>query len=125
MPRPADLSLLTALIGPEAVRALVREFGGLPVAVPKRCDGAAYAALAEVVGKDAADVLVKHFGGEVLTVPKCQAAALAARNAVIRAAYDDSATARELARRHDLTVRQIWNILGSGDEKPERQGGLF
>jgi Mor family transcriptional regulator len=69
--------------------------------------------------------LVGHFQGEVLTVPKCQAAVLAVRNGAIRAAYDRGVTARELARRHDLTVRQVWNVLGRGEEVGERQGGLF
>lgn len=125
MPRPADLSLLTALIGPNAVRALVREFGGIPVLIPKRCDGSAYAALEEVAGAAAANALVKHFHGEVLAVPKCQAQALSVRNAIIRAAYDDGSTARDLARQHDLSVRQVWNVLGSLDEVTERQGALF
>lgn len=125
MPRPADLSLLTALIGIDATRALVREFGGIPLAIPKRGDGAAYAALAEVVGKDAADALIKHYPGDVLTVPRCQAAALSARNAIIRERYDAGVTARELARGEELTVRQIWNILGSLDVAPDNQGELF
>jgi len=51
------------------------------------------------------------------------AAGLAARNRRIRAEYDAGVGVAELARKYDLSERQIWNILGRGDDPG--QGSLF
>lgn len=122
----ADPAYLVDLLGPTAVSALVRAFGGLVLDVPKRRDGQAYQRIEEVAGPEAAGKLVEAFGGSPLYVAKMHAAGLAARNRMIRADYDQGVSVAELARQHFLTERQIWNILGRGEDPcVPGQGSLF
>jgi Mor family transcriptional regulator len=112
----ADPAYLVDLLGPSAVTALVKAFGGLVLDVPKRQDGQAYQRIEEVTGPAAAAKLVEKFGGTPVYIAKLYAASLAARNRHIRAAYDARVSVAELARQHQLTERQIWNILGRGED---------
>lgn len=122
----ADPAYLVDLLGATAVAALVRAFGGLVLDIPKRRDGQAYQRIEEVVGPEAAAKLVEKFAGTPLYVARMYAAGLAARNRQIRAAYDQRVSVAELARQHQLTERQIWNILGRGEDPGAAgQGSLF
>lgn len=122
----ADPAYLVDLLGSTAVSALVRAFGGLVLDVPKRRDGQAYQRIEEVAGPEAAAKLVDKFGGTPLYIAKMYAAGLAARNRQIRADYDRRVSVAELARQHHLTERQIWNILGRGEDPcSPGQGSLF
>ncbi len=122
----ADPAYLVDLLGATAVAALVKHFGGLVVDVPKHRDGQTHQRIEEVIGPEAAGLLVEKFGGSPLYVAKMQAAGLAARNRQIRAAYDAKVDVATLARKHDLSERQIWNILGRGEDPGQAgQGSLF
>jgi len=81
--------------------------------------------VAEIVGVENALKLSREFGGECLSIPKLGRLRRAVRNTAIRAEYDrvrdKTGVVRRLARRHDLTTAQIYNILGEqpeGDDPP-------
>lgn len=116
----ADLSLLERLIGREAVETLVSVAGGLSLRVPKRppLDGP----LAELP-PEAQEALAAHYGGDEIYVPKCDGARRAARDAGIVALYDAGWRVQDIARRHGLTERWVYEILGRPVD--DRQGELF
>lgn len=68
--------------------------------------------IAEIAGIDAALKIAKEFGGAYLYIPKLDGLYREIRDASIREEYDNGKPVRELARKHDLTDRQIYNILG-------------
>ena len=72
--------------------------------------------VAEIVGVENALKLAAEFGGLWISVPKLDNLKREIRDAKIRAVYDraddKTGTVRALARKHDLTARQIYNILG-------------
>lgn len=121
----ADLSQISAIIGIEAVEKLVQHAGGLVLKIPKRQDGAAYAAIAEVIGEEPAQRLVTAWGGTEYSVPKCDSAKRLERDRQIVRAYGEGVGVGCLARRHNLTERWIWEILKVTDMCDERQGALF
>lgn len=116
MPAVADLDALTELIGLPAVMALVQAHGGLSFDVPATTRGQRYRDLVGLVGERAALALLAKFGGDAIYIAKLDAQQRAQRNAEIRAAYDAGTAVPELARRHDLTERQIYNILSRPQE---------
>lgn len=72
--------------------------------------------VAEIVGVENALKLAQEFGGLWISIPKLDNLKREIRDAKIRAIYDHTedktGTVRSLARKHDLTARQIYNILG-------------
>ena len=84
-------------------------------AILKRLNGD-FKRLAEIVGVENALLVSKEFGGLWISIPKLDDLRREERNTLIRAAYDKSIdkthTVRVLARKHNLTSRQIYNILG-------------
>lgn len=68
--------------------------------------------IAELAGLDATLKIVKEFGGAYLYIPKLDGLFREVRDASIREEFDKGKSVRELARKHDLTDRQIYNILG-------------
>lgn len=133
---PDMAQLIASLIGLPKALKLIEAWGGttFPVSKNKRRDGQIrYAALAEVVGVDAADTLTRHFGGEVLAIPRCAAALREVRDRMIRAEFDQETRAHPavhavslLARRYQMTERNVWMLLKKADATNEtRQGALF
>lgn len=116
MPAVADLDALIDLVGTDAALALVCEYGGLPLDVPATTRGRRYRELATLIGDAAALALLAKFGGDALYIPKLDAQKRARRNAGIVADYDRGIPVHALARRHNLTERQIYNILGQPAE---------
>lgn len=112
MPAVANLDALTGLIGLPAVMALVRTYGGLSFDVPATMRGQRYRDLVALIGEPAAIALLAKYGGDALYIAKLDAQKRARRNAGIVADYDGGVPVPVLARRHDLTERQIYNILG-------------
>ncbi len=68
--------------------------------------------IAEIAGIDATLKIAKEFGGAYLYIPKLDGLYREIRDASIREEYDNGKSVRELARKHDLTDRHIYNILG-------------
>lgn len=86
--------------------------------------------IAEVIGLEAALLLVSVRGGEAVYIPKGDKVARLARNRAILAEFD-GANHRALARKYDLTVVMIRNIVndhpksGAGADARPRQLSLF
>jgi Mor family transcriptional regulator len=74
--------------------------------------------VAELIGLDNALRISAEFGGLWISVPKLDSLKREVRDRVIRETYDKAQktqkthVVRSLAREHDLTARQIYNILG-------------
>ena len=84
-------------------------------AILKRLGGD-FKRVAEIIGVDNALRLSNEFGGLWISIPKLDDMRREVRNTEIRRQYDAAAdktsAVRDLARQHNLTGRQIYNILG-------------
>lgn len=72
-----------------------------------------FRAVAEEIGLSAAVRLVRARGGEEVYVPKEDSVSRAARNRAILAEFNGK-NYRELARRYDLTVKTIRQVVAGG-----------
>ncbi|MDB0571452.1 hypothetical protein LBW59_11795 [Ralstonia solanacearum] len=110
---PAFAQELMDFIGHEEAMALIREFGGVTLWIPKgiRTSGATYERLVEVVGQDAADKLVARYGGDRLSIPRCFRLLAQERWRRVIADYNSGMSAAMIARRHGITERAVWGIL--------------
>lgn len=81
---------------------------------------------ARQIGLRAADKIRQDHGGEQLYVGKGQALLISERDREIWRDYDGT-NHHAMARQHDLTVRQIYNIVARvrDEEFNRRQLGLF
>ncbi|WP_293766629.1 Mor transcription activator family protein [uncultured Aquitalea sp.] len=133
---PEMAQLIADLIGLPKALKLIEAWGGttFPISKNKRRDGQIrYEALAEVVGVDAANVLTRHFGGEVLSIPRCAVAMREVRDRMMRSEFDKetrehpaSHAVNLLARRYQMTERNVWMVLKKADQVSEtRQEVLF
>lgn len=93
--------------------AVWRHYGGGHLSIPlKAAEGHC---LTAAVGPAHAAALCGQFAGETLYIPKfdaVQKAARAARNTVIKQQRQQSMGLFEIARAHNLSERQVINILG-------------
>lgn len=80
--------------------------------------------VAEIVGVRLAIELGIRFHGTAIRVWGAQRFVRRMRDRRMRAEADAGATGLELARRYQLSERQVWNILGT-PEPDERQLPLF
>lgn len=112
---------LLETIGADAFLSLVKTFGGKTLAIPAmmREEGLlAYERIAEATGYEAASSLAKNYACEVVAIPKATRALRLGRDIEILRGFDrmlsnSSATTavEELARKYQLTTRQVWSIL--------------
>ncbi|MEN2427238.1 Mor transcription activator family protein [Chromobacterium vaccinii] len=132
---PEMAQLIATLIGlPKALR-LIEAWGGttFPISKNKRRDGQIrYEALAEVVGVEAADIMTRHFGGEVLSIPRCALALREIRDRMLRYDFDTetklvstTCAVSQLAKKYNMTERNVWFILKRYDKRNTAQGDLF
>lgn len=122
---PPQIRLLVACIGLPATFALLRQRGGSPYTVPVH--GEHSKVLANIMSVESAKALSKAYGGQTLTLPKIDKAMNQIRNRCICTAAEQGDSLSILAKRFDLTTRQISNILASGGQSNlcESQHDLF
>lgn len=144
MTAPADRSLLppvireiVRLIGHGAAMALVHEFGGQDLRIPKTDASATWAALAEVIGEPAMKTLARAFGGEQLSIALCANSMKVDRNRKMVARYEAllgeghssrgavSVLVREFRPISYRTVEKIVNSPLPAVEAAAVQGALF
>ena len=75
--------------------------------------GGDFKKLALLIGIESVLKVSEMFGGVAVNIPKLDNVHRIIRDREIRQAYDHkTATARKLASKYRLTIRQIYNILG-------------
>lgn len=118
----ADTRYLARLLGRDGLAALVDGWGGLSLRAPKSTGSGLD--WIQAIGPEAEAALVAECGGDDFYVPKCDGVFRARRDAEIIAAYTAGVRPADLARKHGLSERWIWTILGRS--APEvGQGELF
>ena len=88
MSLPATIRELVDLIGHGKAMALVREFGGQELRLPRTPESAVWAALAEIIGEAPTQALAAWRGGEYLYISLCAAPLRADRNRKMIARYE-------------------------------------
>ena len=112
---PQSIRDMADVIGATAALALVRAYAGRQIKVPKGLgdSGIMRSRLVSIMGENAAIEFMRNYGGQTIAVPRCLAVLLAQRNTGIIADYDNGKTAASLAAEHQLTMRQVYQILKS------------
>lgn len=121
---------LIALIGPDATRTLIDHYGGSPLYIP-RCH--LDHPITNVLGEASARLLCERFGGLRVIVPLGHQLALERRNEAIRNDREAGLSIPALARRHGISIRRVYDILGQAhaplhseqSATPQRQLSLF
>lgn len=129
---PPTFEQLIVVAGDEAAFTLVRHYSGthIPIGQNKTKAGKVlHAMLAEAVGEDIALKIEAAYATQrKIYIPKCESAVLELRDRLIRRQYDDFVlnhrmtdmlAVNNLAREHNLTDRQIRNIIKQADRLPE------
>jgi hypothetical protein len=111
MPKGTLTAELRQTIGDDATRILIERHGGGILYVPKTPYGHP---LADLLGEDAARALCERFGGLRLVLPLSRQLAREFRDQAIRADRAAGMSVPQLARRHRLSIRQTYNVLGAG-----------
>ncbi len=105
MKRVASIELLAEYIGAAAAVALVREFGGLSIKVPKRPAGRVWARLVDAMGEQGASDLVDSFGGEGLYIARNAVEEREQRRQQIAALAAQGKTFAQIARMYTYAAR--------------------
>lgn len=69
--------------------------------------------MADLIGEAAALKVREEFGGLVISIPKLDGVQRKQRDDTIKTEYDSGVKVGALARKYNLTIRQIYNILGA------------
>ena len=106
------LTEIVEVIGEAAALKLVHKYGGTSPRLPAMRNCSPEHELAELIGLDLLTQLVSVTGGaRWLYVPKCAQGLRESRNREIVAAYTAGEPVESIARRYNLSDRQVWNIL--------------
>lgn len=137
MALPAVVQQFVSIIGHGPAMALVREFGGLDLRIPRAEGGDTWAALAEVIGEPETRRLVAAMGGVEVYVALCDHALKHDRNREMVAKYDKllklghssrGAVAVLVREFRPISNRQVEKIVNSPLPEPSgmaRQPSLF
>ena len=111
---PVNLMEVVEVIGEAAALKLVERYGGTTPRLPAIRNITPDHHLAQCIGIEALTELVKITGGgRWLYVARCARGLREARNQEIVRLYSSGTPVDEIARRFNLSDRQVWNILGS------------
>lgn len=105
MTRAASIETLAEYIGAAGAVALVQEFGGLSVKVPKHPAGRVWSKLVACMGERSAADLVESFGGEGLYIARNEAEARSQRRAQLAAMHAQGLSLSQIAKAYTYTQR--------------------
>lgn len=106
---------LLDLIGHELTCRLIDIYGGDLLSIPQcHLDHP----ITDALGEHAARLLCERFGGSRLLIPLGQQFALETRNEAIRADKATGTRVATIAKRHHLSIRQVYNVLESAPAAP-------
>lgn len=108
---PDSLREIALHCGLDAALRLVDAHGGTELCIPTHGACASGRALAALLGETAATALIRSWPGSRLAIPRCARLRRDLRDQAIIDAYDRGTPVRDLARRHQLTTRQVRNLL--------------
>lgn len=109
---PASLDDVLAAIGEAATLKLVEAFGGITPRLPAKRNVVESHPIAQVIGLEALRTLVaKLGGGRYMYIPRCTDGLRLKRDQQIVTDYSNNVPVPELARRNNLSDRQVWSIL--------------
>lgn len=109
---------LEGVIGMDATARLCELWPGIPIRVPAKMTPDHV--IAREIGIEKGRALSAAFGGAQITPPRLRQVAREARNRSIIEARRAGATVESIARRHEMTVRQVYNVLA--DSKRNANG---
>ncbi len=123
---PSVLQEIAEVIGDELIMKLVDHFGGIRIYVPTHPRKVRPShPLAVAIGLDHARQLTEAFAGEELSIPRVAAGLRAVRNAEIHRLHnEDNWPAWRIARKFQLTERQVYSILSAWSAN-DAQAELF
>ncbi len=104
-----SMNELARVITLDSVIKLVDSFGGLEIYIPNRAKKSSK--LIQIIGMDDLVSLCQHYHGTVIKIPRLMTLRLMLRNQKICKARNEGIPLSELARKFNLTQRQIHNIL--------------
>ncbi len=104
---PQLLREIALYCGHDAALRLVDAHGGTELCIPTHGACASGRALAALLGETAATALIRSWPGSRLAIPRCARLRRDLRDQAIIDAYDRGTPVRDLARRHQLTTRQV------------------
>lgn len=109
---------LADAMGDDAARALCRKLGGRRLYIPLHSYPMQPAMAALDITAQHIAALQAAFGGEYIDIPRMHFSSVAEKHRAIRQRRTlELATISELAREFDLTMRQIYNIVGADDAR--------
>lgn len=123
---PTQIRLLARDIGLPATFALLRVRGGTQFSVPLHAERSEL--LLSIMDLESAERLCAKYGGQTLTLPKIDKPLRQLRDRVIVEQANQGDSLATLARRYNLTTRQICNILAASasvNRTAPHQGTLF
>jgi hypothetical protein len=124
MTAPVSLLEIIEVIGEAAALKLVERFGGTTPRLPASRNITPDHPLAMCIGDELLTALVEVTGGaRWLYIPRCAKGLRERRNREIVLATD-AEPVNAVARRYNLSDRQVWNIL-KNTVVDDRQAGLF
>ncbi len=106
---PQSMIDLAMVVGVEITERLMVEFAGRRFYVPKRIKDGHW--LAVLLGQEGAEKLSDNYGGDQLVLSMGTKVKRRRRDQAIIRQYDSGWSVDELALEHDLTARQIFNVL--------------
>jgi hypothetical protein len=108
---PESLDEVIGIIGITSTLKLVEAFGGTSIRIPSRRNLNESNPLAQVIGMDALLGLITKIGvGIYLYIPRCTSSMRLKRDQQI-VALSATLSVEALARKFNLSDRQIWSIL--------------
>jgi hypothetical protein len=119
---PGSARVLAEAVGLPTLLKLVEKYGGTYLNLPE--SGIPTEELVSQLGPEAAKAITWHARGGTIEVPRCLGLIRATRNRQIRTDRAAGLTLARLARKHQLTLRQISNILDEEDSDTG-QSSLF
>lgn len=127
---PDSLVFITKLIGVAHVLALIESFGGTNLVIPRKQGIAINNEIAAVIGVERLKAIAEQhqLGGTTLEIPVATSITQQMRNRLI-CQQAARMSRSKLARRYNLTIRQIRTIINQPKEikskRDDRQQDLF
>jgi hypothetical protein len=105
------LQEIEKVLGLERTLLLINTYGGSKIYVPT--ENSSKSRITRDLGMEIAQILVDNFGGEYIYIAKAAVMLMNARNKELRAARSELSV-HKLARKFDLSERQVFNICRQG-----------